>query len=88
MGRRTKQRRDALGAYLRLSPLFSQVSLFILQIGSHLAMGSGNQQDREGTLLGSGLLLLLSRCAQGMPGGLLGGSHSLLGSSGQQDKAV
>lgn len=62
--------------------------MIILQMGSHLAVGSGTQQGREDSLLDSGFLLLLSRCAQGMPGGRLEGSHSLLGSSGQGGRAV
>lgn len=53
---------------------------------SHLGTGSGSRQGRGGTLLDSGLLLLSGTCAPGRPGGLLGGSLSLQGSSGRQDR--
>lgn len=51
-----------------------------------LGMSSGTRQGRGGILPDSGLLLLPGMCAQGRPGGFLGGSHSLQGSSGLQGR--
>lgn len=57
-----------------------------LQRKRGLAMGSGTQQGRGGTQLTSDLLLWPGRYAQGKPEGLLGGTHSFQGSSGQQGR--
>lgn len=57
-----------------------------LKRGPYLAMGSGTQQGRGGTQLTSDLLLWPGRYAQGKPEGLLGGTHSFQGSSGQQGR--
>lgn len=70
------------GCYTGFSP--PKPSAFGLETASHLGMGSGTQQGRGGTLLNSGPLLLPGKCAPGRPAGLLCGTPSLQGSSGQQ----
>lgn len=64
----------------------SKPSAFGLETVSHLGLDSGTQQGRGGILLDFGLLLLPGRCALGRPEGLLCGSPSLQGSSGQQGR--
>lgn len=84
--RKCHEKWETPGASLRPVSIHSQGVPVNLKRGPYLTMGSGTQRGRGGTQLTSDLLLWPGRYAQGKPEGLLGGTHSFQGSSGQQGR--